>query len=315
NGPVNALAFDSVNNLIFIAGDFTNIFQGMSANARNGRLAALNYNATTGLISLNAFASSLSLNAPVFSLLVHDSWLYVGGGFTLANVTSVNRLLRFRIVLGGNTPDTWPTSYQGPNNAVMAMDHDPNQNRIIFGGYFTSVAGSSRDLVAAINVATGNLDTFNPSPNGDNVRYVKVSGPRLYLSGNFNTIGGSARNGLARYDLTTDALDTWNPAGNHGPGSILPMLISHEAAYIAGNFTNLGGVSVSRLGRVDLISAAGMVEFSTGSPENRAALSFSPFDLIKRIYVSAESPLIGPVTIQITDGNQSVGLSFDVRSN
>jgi hypothetical protein len=312
NGPVNSMVYDATSGLIFLAGDFTQIFSGTAPSPRNGRIGAFNYNATTGVISLHPWGSTLSINSTIYSLLVHAGKIYVGGGFSLINSSQpVNSLVRFDI--SAQTLEAWPTGYTGPNNTVLALDFDPNQNRVIVGGNFTSASGSGRSRVAAYDVTTGNLNSFNPNPN-NSVQYVKVSGPRLYVSGGFSTIGGSARNGIARLDLTTDVIDSWDPASNDSD-PYKPLLLSHEAAYIAGNFTNLGGAPASLMGRVDLITAAGMAEFSSSAIPNQMALSFSPYDLIKKIYIKAESGLIGPITLQITDGNQTVGLSFDVKGN
>jgi hypothetical protein len=309
NGPVNSLLYDPTSNLIFLGGDFTQLIQASTPHPRNGRLAALNYNPSSGLISLNTWGQSLSLNSTVFSLLAHAGKLYVGGGFSSINgSTAVNSLVRFDVTTGAL--EAWPAGFIGPNN-VLTLAYDPNQDRILTGGIFTSVNLNPRSRIAAFDVSTGNLTSLNPGTGTGDVYNLKVSGSELYVSGTFNSIGGIARNGLARFNLATDALTTWNPLSN-GAG-YHPLVISHEAAYIAGTFSNLGGISVNTFGRVDLINANGMVEFGPSSPLNQTALSFSPYDLIKKIYMRAETGLTGPVGITVNDGNQTVTFILEVR--
>ncbi len=57
------------------------------------------------------------------------------------------------------------------------------------GGFFTNVGPAVRNRVAAVDVATGAVTTFDPNANG-NVNSLAVAGATVYVGGNFTTVAG-----------------------------------------------------------------------------------------------------------------------------
>jgi uncharacterized delta-60 repeat protein len=70
--------------------------------------------------------------------------------------------------------------------------------KILIGGYFTSVAGVTRNRLARLH-ADGALDTgFDPNSDGQINQVVLQPDGKLLVAGYFNSIGGTSRQGLAR---------------------------------------------------------------------------------------------------------------------
>ncbi len=69
-------------------------------------------------------------------------------------------------------------------------------------GSFTSVNGVRRDGLAAINVVTGALEPWNPSPDGT-VGWLRAASGRVWAAGSFRRIGAAWRRGVAELDPVT----------------------------------------------------------------------------------------------------------------
>lgn len=98
----------------------------------------------------------------------------------------------------------------------------------------------------------------------DGVVFDDGSGPALYVAGSFTIAGGQFANGLARWNGSQ-----WSAVGDPGPadGSAGRMLAvfddgSGPALYLAGNITNVGGVTVNGLAKWN-----GQSWSSIGSPD------------------------------------------------
>lgn len=119
-------------------------------------------------------------------------------------------------------------------------------NTLFVGGAFTQVGGVSRNNIAAINLITGQLNSFAPPSfalNSSALTFA-VDGNNLLVGGVFTTAGGLTRNNIAAFDMTTGALQPWDPSANATVNSIA---VNGTAIYVGGNFTTIGGCSRNRL--------------------------------------------------------------------
>ena len=131
-------------------------------------------------------------NNTVFDLdLQLDGKLVVGGDFTAVNNLSQIRVARF---LPDGTLD--PTFHvgAGPNAAVRSLVVQPDQ-RILLGGFFTSINGTNRNYLTRI-LADGSLDSFfNPGAGADGPVFsmALTAENRIVAGGSFATFNGISR--------------------------------------------------------------------------------------------------------------------------
>jgi len=122
------------------------------------------------------------------------------------------------------------------------------ENILYVGGYFTSIGGQSRNMLAAIDLTTNSVTSFNP-----NVSYfiqvMTMSDNILYIGGSFTIVGGQTRNRLAGIDITTGLVTSFNPNAN---GTVYALQIRNNILYVGGYFTTIGGQSRNRLAGIDL---------------------------------------------------------------
>ena len=72
------------------------------------------------------------------------------------------------------------------------------------GGPFTSIGGTSRNGLAALDAGTGAATPWNAAPvgttvNGGIVRALAVSASRIVARGSFTDVGGRPRHGVAAF--------------------------------------------------------------------------------------------------------------------
>jgi len=225
---------------IVIGGGFT-AFNGVSRN----RIARLN---TDGSLD-TTFDPGSGFNGPVRAVAVQsDGKVIVGGSFTTYNSASVSNLARLN---SNGSLDTSFNSGSGPNNTVYAVAVD-SAGRVVFGGDFTSYAGTNRNRIARA-LTTGLVDTtFDPGTGADNsVRAIYVeSGDKVLLGGDFLTFRQLSRVRIARV-LVTGALDTTFDPGAGANNTINAIGVATNGQFfVAGAFTTYDGSARKNLLRL-----------------------------------------------------------------
>ncbi|TXT51486.1 MAG: hypothetical protein FD140_1524 [Limisphaerales bacterium] len=191
-----------------------------------------------------------------------DDRSVIGGEFTAFNAQSANRIARV------NTDGSFDSTFNpglGANNFVAAVAIHTNAaqaGRIMVGGGFTSIDGTSRNGIARL-LATGALDaSFNPGAgfNGS-VRAIAIQPDgKIVVGGSFTAFNGTSRTNLAR--LNADGtLDTAFDPVNGANGTIYAVALSTVSAdiYVGGDFTTYNGAGrarVARLGPTGLLDAS-----------------------------------------------------------
>ncbi len=145
-----------------------------------------------------------------------------------------------------NTPSTLLNE---PNGTVRAM---ASYNSVVYiGGEFSSVAGQTREKIAAINLSTGVVTNFFDGVSGANgtIRTMAVNsdGTKLYVGGEFTSIRGQSRNYAACINLSDGSIDTWNPNLN---GYVNDIKISGSTVYLGGGFTQVGSTTRNRIAAI-----------------------------------------------------------------
>jgi hypothetical protein len=231
------------------------------------------FNSTTG--ALDPWTASSS-PGQVHALAVSGSWVY--GGMSLGS------LRRWDVTTG--TMDATFT----PNANANIESITVTATRVYFGGDFTSVNGTARNRMAAVDLS-GNLDmTFNP--NADNtVQTMTSTGTWLVVGGRFLNVGGLARNHIARLSLVTGVADAaWNPNANSDVGG---LALNGTTLFTSGSFANIGGGARAGIAALDTAagtaiaptfslapSNAGKVAYASGSLFVQDMISFHQFDAV-----------------------------------
>jgi uncharacterized delta-60 repeat protein len=242
NNTVYAVAVQSDGKIV-IGGAFTTV----DGTTRN-RIARLNADGTLDTSFGNGLAGA---GSGVEAVAVQsDGKIVIGGWFTTVNGVSRNRIARL------NADGTLDTSFgdglAGANNTVYAVAIQ-SDGKIVIGGNFTSVNGTTINRVARLN-ADGTLDTgFNPGT-GANFPVWTVaiqSDGKIVIGGNFTSVNGTTINRVAR--LNADGtLDTDFDPGTGANNTVNAVAIQSDGkVVIGGDFTSVNGITINRVARLN----------------------------------------------------------------
>jgi uncharacterized delta-60 repeat protein len=269
NGPdsnVRAIALQD-DGKVLIGGEFTKI-----EGSNRKYVARLNEDGSWE----SGFGSGMEPNNSIASIdLQDDGKVIIAGGFTQINSTGYLYVARL------NTDGLVDTSFDtsaGPNNWLYAAAAY-GSGKVVIGGGFTQVGGTSINRIARLN-SDGSLDTsFDPGSGPNNWVYalaVQDDG-KVLIGGAFNTVNGAARNHIAR--LNTDgSLDTTfdpKPAPEEDVHAIVVQ--SDSKILIAGNFDQLGSSNCAHIARLNADGSLDTrFDCSTGTNNNIYALGIQP---------------------------------------
>jgi hypothetical protein len=179
------------------------------------------------------------------------------GRHALAAVPAVLFALATAAVASAAAVDQYPVSSAQTNGRVNAI---AVMNGVAYiGGDFTSVraagqssGGVTRNHLAAIDLSTGAVTSWDPGANGS-VQAVAASGGTVYVGGTFTTAGGASRTNLAAISASSGSATSWNPGAN---AEVRTLLAANGRLYAGGKFTTAGGASRTRLAAFSLSTGA-----------------------------------------------------------
>ncbi len=157
-------------------------------------------------------------NSEVDALAMANGVIYAGGKFTSVRppgvaVGGAGQVNRSYLAAFSASTGALITSFNVTlNNRVAALEVSPDGTRLYIGGSFTTVNGTTRNRIAAVNAATvaspGTLvSAFNPNPNRG-VTSIAATNTTVYLGGDFSTVQGVARTNLASVTAASGAVNT-----------------------------------------------------------------------------------------------------------
>lgn len=239
--PVEIHAMALAGSNLFVSGVFTNLGRGT-----NSHLVALDK--TTGLAAPGWFASALPAPPSILALATQGGTLYAGGAFTSFGGERRNNAAAFDAATGRLKP--WNPSIDGRVLAVTRIG-----DAVYLGGEFRSVNRVSRSNLAAVDAESGGLLNSNiASPSG--IRVMAARGSTLYVGGGFRSFGGQPRNYVAAIETIGGTVSGWNPALLGSPGAYVSgIAIRDNTVYLAGNFTNAGGLGRNHLAAIDAFTS------------------------------------------------------------
>lgn len=159
NGTGRSLAVSEDGKTLYVAGEFDKV-----NDEWHSRLAAFDISQGHGTL--------ISSFRPVFNTTVKDiavagDTLYAGGYFTKVNGQQRVRLAALKASTGELLD--WTASAEGPNAQVYTIEVSPDRSKVVIGGSFSSVNGSSKPGygMALLSASTGEM---LPMPVNDTVR-------------------------------------------------------------------------------------------------------------------------------------------------
>lgn len=229
------------NGMALLGGGFTSVGgasrQGMARVGTNGGVDS-------------TFGNPQFTGGMVNSIGVQPNGQYiVAGEFT--SVGGSSRPYLARINSNGTLDASFaPTFNTGGWIGAVAIQQD---GKILIGGNFTTVNGTTRTRFARLN-ASGSLDTSFGDANAD--FYVSCmavqSDGKIVIGGSFEHVGGSVRGGVARLN-SNGTLDTsFAPVLNGVVHELLDIKIDQDGKIIiAGAFTGVNGAPMTNLARLN----------------------------------------------------------------
>ena len=235
SSAVNAIAIQS-DGKILIGGGFSKV-GGVDRN----RIARLNNDGTLDT-SFNPNA-----NGNVRAIAIQsDGQILIGGEFTtLGSAPGTTRPRIARLNVEDGTPDTSFNPGSGANDNVRAIAIQ-SDGKVLIGGEFTSVNGTTRNRIARLNNG-GTLDTsFDPGTGANNnVNAIAIQGDgMIIIGGAFRQVNSNSNNRDRIARLTTSgSLDAgFNPNASGSTGHVNAIEIQSDGKIlIGGDFTRVGG--------------------------------------------------------------------------
>jgi hypothetical protein len=176
---------------------------------------------------------------------------YIGGRFKYVGGLPRHGLAHIR---ADGSVDSFNPSPNGEVDALTTFG-----TTLYVGGQFTSIAGQTRNNLAALDTSTGAARSWNPNANGGVSAFavhagINVADPTvIYVGGFFTSVGGQPRHYVAALD-TAGNVTAWNPNANQGVQTLAltggfglqPLRI-----YAGGYFTSIGGQTRNHIAQLD----------------------------------------------------------------
>ena len=118
---------------------------------------------------------------------------------------------------------------------------------VFAGGTFASVGAQKRNGLAAINVVTGQLTSWDPNAN-NMVTCMVANETTIFVGGDFTAVGGQTRHYFAGLDPTTGLVTAFDPNSNGRPRA---LAVSDGVVYAGGWFDVIGGQGRIMLAALD----------------------------------------------------------------
>lgn len=196
---------------IYAVGLFTSIKRNSTVYNRTN---AFSFDAATG--AMTSWAPTVNGQVDTVALSADCSTAYLGGTFTAIGSTAVKNLAAVSTGTGAVIPG-FASSAGGKVNTLAMVK---NGSRLLVGGNFTSINGSTKDYLVSLDPTTGKDDGYvslnisgkyvytddggqQSKGNATQVFNTEVSpdGSKLLAMGVFTSVGGAARRQIFMLDL------------------------------------------------------------------------------------------------------------------
>ncbi|MGJ8643452.1 MAG: choice-of-anchor D domain-containing protein [Luteolibacter sp.] len=220
------------------------LFDNIQSTPRNG-IARLNADGGVD----GTFDPGTGADDAVYSVALQtDGKILIGGAFQNVAGTARNHIARLDAD-GGLDATFAPVS--GADDKVDCVIVQPD-GKILIGGYFTTVNGTSRNRIARLST-TGALDgSFDPGTGADGVVYtmsLQTDG-KVMLGGDFQNVNDTPRSRIARLNAN-GGLDISFDPGSGTDAEVDGIALQADGNILfAGGFTLFDGVARNRIARI-----------------------------------------------------------------
>jgi uncharacterized delta-60 repeat protein len=215
---------------ILIAGNFA-----FFADPFNTRMVARLNSDGTNDVTFNV----VPVNNTVYRAMPQpDGKVVIGGEFTAIGPIVRGRVARLN---ANGTIDNSFNPPGGANNSVYSLDLQAD-GKVVIGGVFTALNGSSNQVRIGRLNADGSLDAGFVQTVNANVSAVKVQPDgRILIGGGFTQVAGDARRRIARLNAGGALDSTFNPGATASVSDI--KLQTDNKILLGGDFTKVNNVS------------------------------------------------------------------------
>lgn len=267
-GYINEILEDTLNNKIYIAGNFTSV----NGTARKN-LARLTHNVLFNTYTLDTWNPVTAMVGEIKCLAKYNTELYIGGNFTSVN-GNVNHTYWSSITISTATIISFNPHSGGAINEIT--DFELDGSNLYVSGISTLYDNGSIGVfnLGLFDVSSGtpvlnnplNPNTLNPSLNWGSLEAVRLhlSGNRIYLCG--RNFGGALNDGIVAFDKNTMMLiNTFNPSFTFE--QVIDCETYNGKVYIINSKIWPGGESVIELNENTGAMTTGAVDASaSGTP-------------------------------------------------
>ena len=192
----------------------------------------------------------------VYSLVLSNGALYVGGNYTLLQGHNLGGLGKVDPVTGSVDPAFAPVNFHLSAYALL-----PYAGSLYVGGPFATYNGQSTGSLVKVDPATGVADpAFRANGPASGAVYALAGlGSSIYLGGQFTTYGGSMAVNVAKVDALTGSLDVGFSHGDIGSASptyVYSLAASGSSIYVGGSYVDSQLTMDPELLKVDSTSGA-----------------------------------------------------------
>jgi len=189
---------------------------------------------------------SISLDGPVYTMLLYNGAIYLGGQFY--EVNGEERWLLAAVDTDGNLLN-WNLNFDGNTVHTIATDGSV----MYCGGYFSTVSNLTRNNLVGIDLLTGTVTPWDPNSNGP-IYSMEISDTVIYVGGSFTTISAVVRNNVAAIGSSGNLLNNWNVSVTDGiyTTSVDCIRKYGSVIYLGGNFMKINGYDRTYSGSVDV---------------------------------------------------------------
>lgn len=233
SGSVLALGVQPDGRLL-VAGSFNTVWSNGGAVANNRFLARFNPDGTLD----QGFNAGFNNTVAAFAFQP-DGQLVAGGYFTgLVTDGASNSVLRNRVARLNPADGALDATLNIDAAGRILVSVVQSDGKILIGGSFTSMGGTTHTRMARLN-SDGSVDaTFNPDFNDRVFAIVPQSSGKILVGGAFTTVGGVTRNHIAR--LNADGTLDTAPFDPNASGEVGVIVVQSDGKIlIGGNFTTL----------------------------------------------------------------------------
>ncbi|MEY2407618.1 MAG: hypothetical protein QOF48_288, partial [Verrucomicrobiota bacterium] len=248
-GAVFSIAVQS-NGKILLAGSFTTV-NGTNRNsvARLNSNGSLDLNFDPGSGAQNGGAGGSDSDS-IYSIAVQSTGrIILAGDFISINGTNRNYVARL------NTNGALDLSFNtasGPNATVYSIAIQ-SDDKVVMGGGFSSVNGTTRNNAARLTSAGALDSSFNSGAGtgGEGVYTVAVqTNGWVWVGGNFRSINGTQRDRIARFTSAGSLDGAFNPGTGPSSPVYSTAIQTDGKVVIGGAFTIINGTNRSCLARL-----------------------------------------------------------------